>query len=728
MSDAGTPGAGHPMWNRQENVVFRFVVPCVLAAIALILLVSDPFVFQLLRNAQFDLFQRWQPRAYVDAPVKIIDIDDESLQRLGQWPWPRTQIARLVDTLRDGGAAAIGFDVVFAEPDRTSPESISRLWQLDEGLAHRLSTLPRHDEVLAEQLRPGGVVLGFALEDTQAAGGAESPGGDPPYRFIMLGGTDVSALHSFSTAIRALPALEAAAAGRGALTFVPDSDGVVRRLPLVLRLRGELIPTLVAEVLRVGQDEINHVLTVSAERGVGLEAFRSGQISVPTTANGEIWIHYSEPVPERYIPAWRVLTGEVDAATLAGNIVLVGASAKGLKDLRFSPLGRTIPGVEVHAQALEQILTGRALSRPSWALALELIVLALCIAIVSLLAARGEALIAAALTAIGLAALAWGGWVAFADHGLLLNVIVPMVLIAAAFMLTSLIHHFYSESEQRWIKSAFSRYVSPNLVDYLVEHPGELGLGGARRDCSFVFTDLADFTGMMERIELDAAVSMLNGYIDGLIAIAFRHEGTLDRIVGDAVVIMFSAPVVQADHCERAVNCALEMDTFAQAYSRRIHDQGGSFGITRIGVHTGSVIVGNFGGSTIFDYRALGDPVNTASRLEGANKYLGTRVCLSAATLAGCPGRKARPVGRLLVQGKTEALEVFEPETHGTENGRAPLKEYLASHACLNRDVDEARTAFQALHDRYPSDPLVLLFHQRLSEGQGGDLIVLEGK
>lgn len=716
------------MWHRQKNLLFTLAVPGVLAAVALVVLVFDPFVFQLLRNAQFDLFQRWQPRPYVEAPVKIIDIDDESLKRVGQWPWPRTQIASLVERLRDGGAAAIGFDIVFAEPDRTSPQLISRLWQVDKELADRLATLPDHDEVLAASLRPGGVVLGFALEGMQAASVAERPIDDLPYRFILLGGMDVSPLHSFSNAIHALPALEAAAAGRGALAFVPDGDGVVRRLPLVLRSQGELIPSLVAEVLRVGQGETNHVLSISREEGVGIEAIRSGQVSAPTTANGEIWIHYSEPVPERYIPAWRVLAGEVDAASLAGNIVLVGASAKGLQDLRFNPLGRIVPGVEIHAQALEQILTGRGLSRPAWALAFEAFFVALSVAVVSLLAMRGEALIAAALTALGLTALSWGGWVAFTGHGLLLNVIAPMLLIAVAFMLTSLIHHFYSESQQRWIKTAFSRYVSPNLVNYLVEHPGQLGLGGVRRDCSFVFTDLAGFTSMMEKIELDAAVGMLNAYIDGLIAIAFKHEGTLDRIVGDAVAIMFSAPVTQADHCERAVKCALEMDAFAQAYAQRIHEAGGSFGITRIGVHTGSVIVGNFGGSTIFDYRALGDPVNTAARLEGANKYLGTRVCLSGATLAACPGREARPVGRLLVKGKTEPLAVFEPESHGKESGRAPLKDYLAAHECLGRNMEAARAAFQALLEHYPSDPLVQLYCRRLSEGCGGDIIVLDGK
>jgi adenylate cyclase len=232
----------------------------------------------------------------------------------------------------------------------------------------------------------------------------------------------------------------------------------------------------------------------------------------------------------------------------------------------------------------------------------------------------------------------------------------------------------------------------------------------------------------MESIDPGAAVSMINVYLDEMISIAFRHGGTLDRIVGDAVVIMFSAPVVQVDHRARALACALEMNTFATAYAAGIQAKGVAFGKTRIGIHTGEVIVGNFGGSTMFDYRALGDPVNTAARLEGANKYLGTQMCVSANTISGCPGVLVRPVGRLILKGKSKPLEVMEPVVAQDAALRAPLDEYRSAFEAMCASGQQALPAFADLHLRFPQDPLVQLHTKRLQEGATDDLMVLIGK
>ncbi|MDB6002309.1 MAG: hypothetical protein JWP52_4008, partial [Rhizobacter sp.] len=272
-------------------------------------------------------------------------------------------------------------------------------------------------------------------------------------------------------------------------------------------------------------------------------------------------------------------------------------------------------------------------------------------------------------------------------------------------------------------KRAFSRYVSPNLVQYLVAHPKALELGGRRQDCSFVFTDLAGFTSLMERMDAGEAVALLNDYLDGMIAIAFEHQGTLDRIVGDAVAIMFSAPVPQADHQRRALACGLAMQRFASRYLLDVQARGGLFCATRIGIHSGEVIVGNFGGSHMFDYRALGDAVNTASRLEGANKHLGTLVCVSQDTLQGCADAPARPIGRLLLKGKSVPLMVFEPlETPATNDG------YVRAYELMREQHPEALAAFEALAAEGCVDPLVSLHLARLRAGQTGDLVVLEEK
>lgn len=715
---------------RLRNVLITaaFLVPAFCAVTGFLALAFDPLPIRMMRNAQFDQFQRWLPRAYVDAPVRIVDIDDESLARLGQWPWPRTRMAELVEKLRDAGAAAIGFDIVFAEPDRTSPEAIAKLWQTSGELANVLARLPDHDEVFANALKGSGVVLGFALERGASHAQAGSSTLEPPYRFVQLGSPANEALHPFQGAVMPLPNLAAAAAGRGAIAFVPDGDGVVRRVPLVFELQGRTVPSLAAETLRVGQDARNYILKSATAKGTGLEEIRVGEVAIPTTPQGEVWVHYSEPVPARYIPAWKVLSGAVPRDQLEGRLVLVGTSAQGLKDLRFSPLGRIIPGVEAHAQALEQILAGEGLNRPSWAKAAEAVVLIVGCLVVGFLALAARALMAASVTAICIAALGWAGWYAFSRAGLLLNVIVPAWAIGLTFMLASLIHHFVSERRQRWVKEAFSRYVSPNLVRYLVTHPGELELGGQRRECSFIFTDLANFTSLMEEIDPAQAVALLNTYLDRMIEIAFSHQGTLDRIVGDAVAIMFSAPIPQADHRQRALRCAMEMDKFASAYARELNQKGIPFGMTRIGVHAGEVIVGNFGGVTIFDYRALGDPVNTASRLESVNKHLGTRICVSATILDGSDVLAARPVGRLVLKGKVQALEVLEPIAED-DSRRAPVSEYAEAFRMMKEgDSGRALMAFEALARQFPEDPLVSLHVSRLRAGETDDLVVMNEK
>lgn len=713
------------------------LLPIVSVVLGLALLIFDPLPMQTLRNNVFDQYQRWHPREYVDVPVRIVDIDEETLRRHGQWPWPRNRMAELVERLKKAGVATIGFDVLFAEPDRTSPKFMAELWHLGGAERQAIVGLPDHDQILANSFHGAGVVLGSVLHG--AAPGPNAMDGtnagithDPslrPFRYIRSGDDATRQLHAFGSAIVARPELEATAAGNGALNFVPDNDGIVRRVPLVLDLAGEPVPSLTAELLRVAQGEKNYFLKAVDGAG-GLAEIRIGALKIPTTAEGEIWVHYAGPVSNRYLPAWKVLAGDVPLALLADHIVLIGSSAQGLMDLRFSPLSGVIPGVESHAQAIEQILSGHLLVRPDWAKAAEVLAVIAGGLAISFLSIRASALTAASVTAAFLALALFGGWYAFQEHALLINTVTPSLIFTMAFVLGSLIHHFLSERESRWIKEVFSRYVSPNRVEYLVRHPEAMSLGGKRQECSFVFTDLADFTRLMESIDPAEAVAMLNTYLDQMIAIAFRHEGTLDRIVGDAVVIMFSAPVPQADYRARALACALEMDAFANIYAADLRAQGIGFGKTRIGIHSGEVIVGNFGGSTIFDYRALGDPVNTASRLESVNKLLGTDICVSEAILAGCPDAPMRPVGRLVLKGKTEAITVFEPITSDREKSHAPLDAYLEAYrTMIAADAhDAACRMFDALAIRYPADPLVVLHDNRLKRGERGDLMVLSEK
>lgn len=595
---------------KRWNALLAWLPAVLVVAASLLLWLADTPAQQALRNYQFDQFQRWRPRAAPAQPVHIVDIDEASLERLGQWPWPRSRMATLLDRLAGAGAVAVVFDSVFAEADRTAPKAVVDSLGVSGTQRDALLALPDPDASFARSLQQTPSVLGFAL---QQGGKATLP--QQTAHMVVLGEAQPDWLHRFDGATTSLPALQSAAGGNGALNFVPDSDGVVRRVPLALRVGDATVPSLVTEALRVAAAEANVVLK-SAGANSGLAEVRIGTLAVPSTPHGEMWLHYSRPVGTRALPAWQVLANPLPPGQLAGQIVLVGSSAQGLMDLRFSPLG-LLPGVEVHAQALDQILSGRFLQRPSWARGLEVLFLGLGGVLVSVLALRQRAWVSAT-AGLGLLVV-WllGTWWAFTVRGLLLDALSPALVWLLCYLVCSLWHHLRTEREQRWVRQAFARYVSPNRVAYLLAHPKAMELGGRRQVCSFVFTDLAGFTSLVEALDPAQAVQLLNTYLDEMVAIAFRHEGTLDRIVGDAVAIMFSAPVKQADHRARALACALEMDAFASNYAAEQKRLGkAAFGQTRIGVHCGEVIVGNFGGKTVFDYRALGDAVNTCARLE----------------------------------------------------------------------------------------------------------------
>jgi len=276
-------------------------------------------------------------------------------------------------------------------------------------------------------------------------------------------------------------------------------------------------------------------------------------------------------------------------------------------------------------------------------------------------------------------------------------------------------------------KANLSRYFSPNLVSELADNPEFLRLGGERRDLTFVFTDLADFTPLVEQLDPLVIVPLLNEYLDQMTQIVFRHGGTTEKIVGDAVHAIFGAPKTQPDHALRGVACAMEMDAFSEAFRKKKNAEGIAVGVTRIGVHSGNAIVGNFGGDLFFDYTAHGDAINTAARLEGVNKYLGTRICVSEKVAVQIPDFDGRPVGTLTLKGKSQGLSVFEPLPPDLAN--APQTEsYRQAYAKLEAGDTGASRAFAALVGQYGEDPLATFHLKRLLAGEKGVAITFGEK
>lgn len=687
------------------TTLFRKLLPALGIGLGCLILIADPALIQTLRHLIFDQYQRWHPRTYQDVGVRIVDIDDESLKRLGQWPWPRDQIAKLTAVLQKEGVSGIGFDVLFSEAERTSPSAFIHRWSLTGEMQSRIALLPDPDQQFAKALRDGRVVLGIADQSVDVNPSAKSL--VQGVGIVIKGGEAALQLPRLKGALLPLPLLANAAEGNGAITFTPDADGIVRRVPLLVSVGNNIIPSLSAEVIRV-VERANSVVIHNQKSGI--DQIDIGRYRIPTTADGQLWVHFSGFAPQRTISAWQVLSGNFPADSFRNAVVVIGTSAQGLQDLRFSPLGGVVPGVQIHAQAIEQIRSGHWLVRPNWALPFEAFVLLIGGLSLCIFTLRTSALMSGLATMSTLLILNWSGWIAFFSYGLLLDMITPSLGLILVYMMASASRHMATEARQRWVQQAFARYVSPNRVAYLMTHPQDLALGGTRKECSFVFTDMTGFTGLIERTSPDAAVGYLNGYLEGMIQTAFRYDGTLDRIVGDAVAIMFSAPTTQPDHKRRALMCALEMQHFAIQYAASVLPDA-VLDSTRIGVHSGEVVVGNFGGKTIFDYRAMGDTVNIASRLETLNRHVGTTMCISEAVKNACPEVPARAVGRVMLKGKSEYVKVFEPLP-------AMDPAYDEAYMLMASANPTALSAFEQLAAVRPNDGLVA-FHLRRLQTEG---------
>jgi len=683
---------------------------------AIFTIILEPAPVVALRNIAFDAYQRWLPREAPEPFVRIIDIDEASLDRLSQWPWPRTVMATLVERLRDAGAAVIAFDVVFAEADRTSPSVPADIEPPPP------AGTTAYDLVFAEALRTAPAVTGYILTPEPGTGppphkpGGMANAGDPPEQFLP----------AFRGAVINLPVIEAAAVGNGAINFMPGRDGIVRRVPLLVRLDDTVYPTLAAEALRVGLGGGAILIRASGASGesrfgvaTGITQLVISGMPVTTDPQGAAWLHYAKLDRSRYIPAWQVIDGSMPPEAVRGRIVFVGPSAAGLLDLRFTALDEVVPGVEIHAQIIDQIADGSYLSRPDWAAAAELLGLLASAAVLIVLAFSLGAAWSALVAVLVIAGASAAATYVFVSERLLLDPLNASLALAAVFVAGSIARHLQTESERSWIHEAFASYVSPNLVHHLMDDPGALGLGGERRECSFVMTDLAGFTSLVEGEEPERVVALLNDYFGEMTELAFRHGGTVEKIVGDAMSVMFSAPVEQIDHAQRAVACALDMDRFSQAFITAKSEEGITLGTTRIGVSSGPVIVGNIGGSLRLDYRALGDPINTAARLEAANKVLGTRMLVSEATAQGCENFQGRPVGTLHLRGKSVGVRAFEP-LPPQANGGDPLAAYLETYAMIEAADPAATARMAALAESDPADPLLHFYATRLSSGETG--------
>ncbi|KYH02591.1 adenylate/guanylate cyclase domain-containing protein [Bradyrhizobium sp. DOA1] len=624
----------------------------------------DPPPIQELRLRTFDMFQLIDPRHKAARPVVIVDIDDKSLAKLGQWPWPRTRIADLIQNLTSNGAAAIGFDVVFSEPDRLNPDLVaSQMRHLDDATRAKLRELPTNDQILAEAIKRSRVVLGETglpavlseLDKSLPFTGVATVGEEGAERFLF----------EFPGLLRNVPDIEKVAAGRGLFSIRKERDGFIRRVPMVMRAQGNIMPSLSLEILRVVTG--TPTLLVRTDK-TGVRAVRLKGVEIPTDKNGQFWVHYARRDPSIYVSAADVLDNSVSPSKFAGKLVLVGTSAAGLNDIKTTPVSATMPGVEIHAQVLESVLSGAVISQPNYALGIELIA-ALVIGLLVIIFTPNLGPVRLVLAGAAFAAILVGvSWFFYTQYRYLIDFTYPLLSTTAVY-LTLIFASFVREQRQRvQIRGQFAQYMSPVLVEQLVQSPEKLVLGGEEREMTIMFSDVRGFTTISESYKHDpqGLIELMNRFLTPLTDVIIEQKGYIDKYMGDAIMAFWNAPLDDNKHevnaCEAAIQMLEQIDTVNKEREQEAADGGHVYIPLNVGIglNTGIGVVGNMGSDLKKNYSVLGDSVNLASRLEGQTKEYGFPIIVGSRTALAAKDKFAiLELDFIMVKGKSEPEVIY---------------------------------------------------------------------
>ena len=686
----------------------------------------SPSFLELLELKTVDARFRSRPPITPGQDVVIATIDEKSLDELGRWPWPRTVIARLIGKLKLYGASVIAFDIVFSEPtehfELNSILSLEGEYKGSESIppgftdyVNKIRTEIDPDVKLGKSIKNSGkVILGYFFHFSEGAAPKEG-------RELLHNYQNVDVLKQGAETILNASAIESnievianGAKGFGYYNIVPDNDGSVRWNPLVIQYRNKYYAPLSLQLIKayLGDPPLSLTLT-----DYGVSNIKLGATSIPVDESGRLFINYygGQKVFPYYSIA-DIMSGRIEKERLKGKIVLIGSNAVGIYDMRVTPFEGVYPGVEIHATVIDNILNKRFLVKPQWFNLLDILAIAGIGIFLGIVIPRLSAITGIFTVIAFLAGYIYFSLYLFNHNGLLFNITYPVLVVITTYLCLVLYRYTMEVREKKKIKSTFQHYVAAPVMEEILKHPEKLKLGGEEKELTVLFSDIRRFTTISEGLKPNALINLLNEYLSAMSEVVFKYQGYLDKYVGDAIMAVYGAPLMQEDHINKACLTALDMMERLNGIRQEWKGKGLPILNIGIGINTGNMVVGNVGSEQKYEYTVIGDNVNLASRLEDLNKLYGTNIIVSERVYKQI-GEDffCRELDIVQVKGKIKPVTIYELIDR---KGVSSLKGAVdAFHRGLKyyreKRWEEAIKAFNTVIELKPDDGPSLLFIQR---------------
>ncbi|MDD2829472.1 MAG: adenylate/guanylate cyclase domain-containing protein [Sulfuricurvum sp.] len=585
--------------------------------------------------------------------IVIVDIDEKSLESLGQWPWERNVISRMLQNLTNAEAGIIGLDIVFSESDKSSPHHFAQQFHLSENV-------PNYDLQLAKTVSNTPTILGYVFKFDQKFHSNSLITPDIPAIFIEKNLPDTHYLLQPFGILTNLESIQKSAYSSGFINNVPDASGNIRSVPLIMRYNESIYPSLAFEMFRIANNAKKVTINYSP---TGVSSIFAGEIEIPTDRNGRMYLNHRGPAKTfHYLSASDIVNNTFDPAQVKGKYILVGTSAYGLMDLRSNPFDNIIPGIEIHATLIDNLIQHDMLLRPEWIELAEIgMILALCaITILGLSLLRPFLLLGGFIGL--LTGVIYLNYTLLFTYHIILNLFFTLLTLGISIVAVLGMNYFFEQRQKERVKKKFAQKVSEQVMEDLMNYESGSALQTRQVDVTIFFSDIRSFTLISETLgSPETLVSFLNQYMTVMVEPIIQTFGTIDKFIGDAIMAYWNAPNHVENHADMGVKSALKQLQMREALSQKLYAEFGVHLDFGIGLNTGAVTVGDIGSEGRSDYTIIGDPVNLASRLEGLCKYYHVRLIISENTYHNLKESYIiRELDRVRVKGKTEPIRIYE--------------------------------------------------------------------